>query len=69
MAGRVKLACERSDGAEALREHLTYVLLSLSTIQLMVSHAHIGEQKAIAFCEAVNCEQSEQVGKFLFLLI
>ena len=26
----------------------------------------IGEQKAEAFCEAVNCEQSEQEGKFLF---
>ena len=24
----------------------------------------IGEQKAEAFCEAVNCEQSEQEGKF-----
>ena len=26
----------------------------------------IGEQKAEAFCEAVNCERSEQEGKFLF---
>ena len=26
----------------------------------------IGEQKAVAFCEAVNCERSEQEGKFLF---
>ena len=26
----------------------------------------IGEQKADAFCEAVNCERYEQEGKFLF---
>ena len=42
------------------------MMISWSGFHQMVSHACIGEQKAIAFCEAVNYEQSEQEGKFLF---